>query len=163
MRCDCRICNHPFRSHIENALFKITEDTATEIVERISKKFALDVDEIHDHMLFHSPTSDGDSIVRQIKLKEADILQAAVMDQLNTMQDVGSRIRRFVNSEDPEDIRFEKTLTKPVVDLYIGSGDNLRRGIQTLAEINQLLNGPKDTAANGMLALAEAIRGSAST
>ena len=47
--------------------------------------------------------------------------------------------------------------TKPVVDLYIGSADGLRRTVQTIADVNQLLNGPKDDGLSGLGALAKAL------
>lgn len=153
----CQVCSHPEREAIEAALFKMPSENATEALLRIAKEFDIPPEELQKHFLMHSSFGSEESIVRQIKIREADLLSAMAFDQLETVKAVGKRMRRFVGSSDADDVRFEKTLTKSVVDLYIGAGECLRKNVQTLADINQLLNGPKDEGSSGLSALAKVI------
>ena len=160
--CPCPICNHPVRTAIEMAMLKCTPDNSDKVVERISRIYKVSKEDVHEHMLFHTFIGDDaeeDSIVRKLKLREADILGAAVVEQMATMQAVGQRIRKAALS-DSEDLRFEKTLTKPMVDLYNGPNDGMRQNIQALADINQLLNGPQASGISGLMALTQVLKDS---
>lgn len=159
----CAVCDHAKRVDIETALFKMTPESGTLTLEKIAEAYDVTIEDLQEHALFHTSFNcepNGDSIVRQIKKREADMLAAVAMEQLATMKVVGKRIRRFVESPDDEDIRFEKTLTKPVVDLYVGCSDGVKGTIKTMAEIDRMLNGPQDNLGGGLNALAAAIRGS---
>ena len=81
------------------------------------------------------------------------------MEYMTTMQVVGRRIRNYAKESD-EDLRFEKLLSKPVTDLYIGCGDGLKGTVKALADINQQLNGPKDDGTSGLAALVTALNAS---
>ena len=160
---DCAVCKHALRLNIENALFKLAPENAELTLARIAQEYAVPEEELRAHALFHSSFNfepNGDSIVRQIKLREADMLGAAALEYMTTMQMVGARIRGYAAESTGEDIRFEKLLTKPVTDLYIGCGDSLKGAIKTLADINQQLNGPKDEGTSGLAALAAALHAS---
>lgn len=159
----CGICVHPQRVSIENALFKMTPENATLTLEKIAKQYNVSEEDLREHALFHTSFNfepNGDSIVRQIKMREADMLGAAAMEYMTTMQVVGSRIRKFAQESADDDVRFEKCLTKPVADLFIGCGDGLKSTVKALADINQQLNGPKDEGVSGLAALAAAINSS---
>lgn len=159
----CAVCTHPHREEIEMALLKMSPETSTAVLEQCAKAFDISIEDLQHHALFHTSfdcSSGSDSIVRQIKMREADMLAAMAADQLATVKAVGKRIRRFADTVDGEDVRFEKTLTKPMVDLYNGAGDGLRRTVQTLADVNQLLNGPKDEGLSGLAALAQVLHDS---
>lgn len=153
----CPVCTSCRRVEIETALFRVHSDDGPEALENISKAFDIEVPALQEHMLFHAAMSSADSIARQIKMREADLLTASAIDQFNTMKSVGKRLRDAINEADSEDVRFEKCATKSVVDLYIGSADGLRRTVQTIADVNQLLNGPKDDGLSGLGALAKAL------
>lgn len=157
----CVICNHPMRVEIETALFKMSPDNSESILNSIAEKYDVPIEALQEHSLYHTSFGcepGGDSIVRQIKMREADMLAFVALDQLETVKTVGKRIRRFADTDDPEDVRFEKSLTKSVVDLYVGAGDGVRRNVQTIADINQLLNGPKDDSLSGLAALAKVLQ-----
>lgn len=166
----CNVCSHPHREEIENALYKMNSKNANKILAKISEEYDVSIEDLQKHALFHTPIMGDpqgdsedeihDSIVRQIKMREADVLSAIVLDQATTVKVLGKRIRRFATSSDEEDIRFEKTLTKPIVDLYNGASDGLRKNIQTLADLNQLINGPKDDGLSGLSALAQVLAAS---
>ena len=62
--------------------------------------------------------------------------------------------------DDDKQFQLSKLLTKPMVDLYIGLGGEIRQNVKTMAELDRMLNGPQDSTAGGLVALAQAIRGS---
>lgn len=107
------------------------------------------------------------SIMRKLKLREVDMLNEVGQEYLVTLKAMGRRINRLAqtSSIDEEDrdkeVKLAKLLTKPMVDLYVGLGGEIRQTVKTMAEIDRMLNGPEDSAAAGMAALAAAIRGSA--
>lgn len=107
------------------------------------------------------------SITKQLKLREADMLMAVAQEYMMTLQSIGVRIKRMARETSDEsrddDYIFARTITKPVVDLYVGAGRELRETIRAIAEINQNINGPKDNDVSGLKALAEAIKTSTET
>ena len=107
-----------------------------------------------------------DSLTRKMKLREADMLAAVGQEYLVTLKAMGRRINKLaqVSSIDIEDeekqLKLAKLLTKPIVDLYVGLGGEIRQTVKTMAELDRMLNGPEDNGASGLAALAAAIRGS---
>ena len=107
-----------------------------------------------------------DSLTRRMKLREADLLAAVGNEYLVTMKTMGRRINKLaqVSEIDIEDndrqLKLAKLLTKPMVDLYVGLGGEIRQTVRTMAELDRLLNGPEDSATSGLVALAKAIQGS---
>ena len=106
------------------------------------------------------------SLARKMKLREADVLATVNNEYLVTLKAMGRRINRLANvsSIDAEDeakkVELAKLLTKPMVDLYIGLGGEIRQNVRAMAEVDRMLNGPQDSSNNGLQALADAIRGS---
>lgn len=107
-----------------------------------------------------------DSLTRRMKLREADLLAAVGNEYLVTLKTMGRRINKLaqVSEIDIEDndrqLKLAKLLTKPMVDLYVGLGGEIRQTVKTMAELDRLLNGPEDSATSGLVALAKAIQGS---
>ena len=93
-----------------------------------------------------------DSLTRRMKLREADLLAAVGNEYLVTMKTMGRRINKLaqVSEIDIEDndrqLKLAKLLTKPMVDLYVGLGGEIRQTVKTMAELDRLLNGPEDSA-----------------
>lgn len=199
MPSSCKICNHPDRAEIENAILTMTADAPPNeknSIEQIAEQYKVDLDELKMHALFHTPLiGDGDveelrdaggvcntpildapivecaskpeprdSLTRRMKLREADMLAAVGQEYLVTLKTMGRRINKLaqVSSIDIEDeekqLKLAKLLTKPMVDLYVGLGGEIRQTVKTMAELDRLLNGPEDSAATGLAALAQAIR-----
>lgn len=195
----CRICNHPDRAEIENAILTMTADAPPNdenSIEAIAAQFNVPLDELKMHALFHTPlVGDGDieelrdaatltmtagdteltevvkaaprdSLTRRMKLREADMLAAVGNEYLVTLKTMGRRINKLaqVSSIDIEDeekqLKLAKLLTKPMVDLYVGLGGEIRQTVKTMAELDRLLNGPEESATSGLVALAKAIQGS---
>lgn len=160
----CKICTHEKRAEIENALLSISTDNTAVTLQTISENYHVTVNDLKLHALMHAPMGyvdrgdEQDSIARKIKLKEADMLNAVVNEYMVTLKNVGRRINKLANDSDV-DLMFEKILSKPVTDLYIGLGGEIRATVKTMAELDSVLNGA-NTATSGLQALAEAIRGS---
>lgn len=186
----CSICNHPDRAGIENAILSMTSAVNAEdrrSIEDIATEYEVSLDELKMHALFHTPlvsksdldtvattaeTEDAstgrDSLMRKMKLREADMLSAVSNEYLVTLKAMGRRLNKLVSvsSIDVEDedkvFRLSKLLTKPMVDMYIGLGNEIRQNVKTMAEMDRMLNGPQDNPMSGLTALAQAIRGSGS-
>lgn len=181
----CTICNHPDRAEIENAILSMTDGSKTSI-EVIAEQYDVSLADLKMHALFHTPlvgaadleqlgVTDSDqsekavprdSLTRRMKLREADLLAAVGNEYLVTLKTMGRRINKLaqVSEIDVEDndrqLKLAKLLTKPMVDLYVGLGGEIRQTVKTMAELDRLLNGPEDSATSGLVALAKAIQGS---
>lgn len=166
---NCKICNHAQRDEIEAVLYRMTPKNADELLLQLSDAYDIDVEELQRHAMFHAcmdltPQGEETSIVRQIKLRETDLLAQCAKDYADTLALVGTRIRQKARKESDadglDDTRFERSMTKGLVELYLGCGDNVRKTIKDITDINQILNGPKDDGLSGLGALAAAIAGS---
>lgn len=180
----CKICDRTDRADIENAILNISAESKITI-ESIAEQYGVDVQELRNHALFHTPlvapcdivvsesvadesqlTEVKTSLARKMKLREADILTTMNNEYMVTLKAMGRRINRLasVSSIDCEDadkeVKLAKLLTKPMVDLYIGLGGEIRQNVKAMAEVDRMLNGPQDNGNNGLQALADAIRGS---
>ena len=174
----CSICNRADRAEIENAVLSISTESGL-TVEKIAEQFECSLVDLRTHALFHTPlltpavceTSENPpeprpSLTRKIRLREADILEAVSNEYLVTLKAMGRRINKLANgsSIDAEDadkaVQLAKLLTKPMVDLYVGLGGEIRQNVRAMAEVDRMLNGPQENGNSGLQALAEAIRGS---
>lgn len=183
----CKICSSPHRAEIENAILSMVADAPpsdVRSIESIAKHFEVPLEELKMHALFHTPLvgeadvtalkseepsepeKPRESLTRKMKLREADMLAAVGNEYLVTLKAMGRRINKLaqVSSIDIEDqekqLQLAKLLTKPMVDLYVGLGGEIRQTVKTMAEIDRMLNGPQDNLGGGLNALAAAIRGS---
>lgn len=182
----CKICNRSDRADIENAILNISAESQI-TVESIAEHYQVDVQELRNHALFHTPlvapcdivTSTTEpvlnpdaeakiptSLARKMKLREADILASVNNEYMVTLKAMGRRINRLANvseidaEDDAKKVELAKLLTKPMVDLYIGLGGEIRQNVKAMAEVDRMLNGPQESNNNGLQALADAIRGS---
>lgn len=156
----CNVCSHPNRYDIEQAMLHLSE-TCT--LEAISELYEISVEDLKTHAVFHTQVNvDGaevESIAKKVKVSEAEAITEVIKEYTFTLKNVGKRINTLAFSH-PEDVKFEKLLTKPIVDLYLGLGSEIRQSVKALAEVNQILNGPQNDNSSGLLALAAAINSS---
>lgn len=159
---NCPICDSPDRAEIETALLSIG-DSELQNLDEIAKVYELDIDDLQRHALFHSPiavTVTGDvvdetpSIARQLKLREADMLAATAAEYMITLKLTGRCIR---NMAQQDEYSFARKLTKPLVDLYIGTGGEMRATLKTLAELKAQIEGPKTDNNSGIAKLFDAL------
>ena len=106
------------------------------------------------------------SMSKKLKLLEADVLTSVNNEYLVTLKAVGRRVNKLaqVSSIDEEDADKQlwcaKLMTKPIVDLYLGLGAEIRKNVATITDIDRAVNGPQDSTTSGLAALASAIRDS---
>lgn len=188
----CEICNRADRADIENAILSMHEVSGSGIefiAEQFGcdltelKRHAMFHLPLCDQLMMEDPkfkpgvsTEEVDpreaehrtSLTRKLKLREADILEATSHEYLITLKALGRRINRLtktstIEGEDEDlQLRIAKYLTKPMVELYIGVGGEIRSNVKQLAEIDRMLNGPQENTGSGLMALAKAIQGSGS-
>ena len=162
---NCTVCNHPQRVEIEQAILHISPDKPEITLDSISKEYDIPVADLKKHAILHCPlpididNEEVDSIVRKNKMREMDTLEEVALEYLVTLKNVGRRINKYA-CEGEDSVRFEKLLTKPVSDLYLGLGSEIRQTTKAIADIDQLLNGPKTDNTSGLAALAAAITAS---
>lgn len=164
---DCKVCESQYRFEIEQAIMRIS---GTLTVADIAKEFDVPEDDIRRHAIMHTPLGvdtegpEMDTIASRIKTKEADMLAEVASEYLITLKGVSRRINSYLKDDSPSGLgTFEKLLTKPIVDLYLGMGAEVRSTVKVLAEVNQIMNGPKEDNISGLSALASAISNSRST
>lgn len=170
----CAICEHKQRIGIENAIKRAISQG--ESLNDVATHFGVDVNDLRQHALMcpeaSQPNEDGsselkeqDSIARKLKLAEADMLTEVAEEYKKTMLVTGSKIRDLLEGndssfeEDPS-VKAAKCITKPLVDLYTGSGDSIRQTVKALGDLDKYLNGESETGSAGLNALAAAIIGS---
>ena len=150
----CPICSHALLHEIDAALLQ--PDLS---IDAVARDYCVDVLSLKIHALLHTPDETGASLGRKLKLREADMLTITASEYLQTLVEVGVRIKsHLADIGDPDaSIRFEKLLTPAVVQLYLGTGSEVRNTVKALAELDQLLNGEQNSTSSGLQALALAI------
>lgn len=192
----CSICDSALRSDIENAILNMTSSGDGCTLEQIAEAYGVDKEELKIHAMFHTPLVSAEelepkvraatkvegmdefqlteeeekplrnSLTRQMRLRETDLLQEVTNEYLITLKAMGRRINRLIvvkeidGDDDDQAYRMAKLLTKPAVDLYLGLGGEIRQTVKTISDIDRAINGPKDGTSSGLQALADAIRGS---
>lgn len=158
MNSTCSICSRPDCELINKALLEGNYTANEDVLESVCAKFDCDMDELKAHALFHVPEGSTDSLLRQMKLEEADALSAVTECYMRTLKSMCAKLEGVINDgESP--MACSKMLTKPMVDLYLGTGMEIRQTVKAAVEIDRMLNGPQDPATAGLAALAAAIRG----
>lgn len=159
----CKICTHPQRAEIEAAILRISPTDPSVSMDSIAEEYGVEVTDIKKHALLHTALGmspeDSESIARKLKLRESDMLTEVAVEYLVTLKGVGRRLNRYI-AEGEDSVRFEKMLTKPVVDMYLGLGSEIRQTVKAIADIDHLMNGPKEDNTSGLAALAAAINAS---
>lgn len=179
----CKVCNRADRAEIEAAILAMSPGSAKGSqfsIESIAERFNLDVEELKQHALFHVPVVGEDdlglqeseskcrnSLTRKMHLREADLLSEVSNEYLVTLKNMGRRINNLLNSdvqggliEEERQLKTAKLLTKPMVELYLGLGVEIRSNVKAMADLDRQLNGPQDSVGSGLAALAAAINGS---
>lgn len=172
----CVVCDRLDRASIELAILEMPEHPGDSI-EAIADRFDVDVSSLKTHAVFHVPTVSNvetGSLARNMKLHEADMLSSVCNEYMATLTVLGRRVRSLAEGTSLPDsyyndtngdeefgrqLKLTKMLTKPMVDLYIGLGSEIRSTVKTVAELNRMINGEDDGASAGLKALADALRG----
>lgn len=158
----CAICDHPSRYAIEQALMHLGPSLT---IDNIADEYDVDLIDLKRHAMLHLPVVSVEgceqdsqmSLAGKMKMKEVSMLEEVAVEYLITLKNVGRRINLFASDDK---VAFEKLLTKPVADLYVNLGSEIRQTVEAIADIDVKLNGPKEDNTSGLAALAAAINGS---
>lgn len=160
----CKICEHPRVQEINEAVLNMNVRETS--MEEIAEQFDVDAVELTRHAILDiSATPPVESLARQLKLKEADTLAALQAEYMQTVTKTGEFIRGIFGnvdeaSEPAEKVAVAKLITKPIVELYVGTGSEVRNTARTLADLKQILQGGEGGPLSGLAALAAAIQSS---
>lgn len=160
----CTICDHPQRAEIERCLLVSDYGNGEMTIADIARKYKVSVTDLQVHAFMHTSMVQlesaevGDSIAGAVKKREANLLSAMADEYYATLKATGKQIRTIMNDESNGGAR---TITKPLVELYIGVGNNLRQTMETIVTMNQKVNGEQDAGMQALAAVVSAIRGSA--
>lgn len=163
----CEICTHENRLEIERALMNLSSSVT---IDKIAEDYNVSLEDLKIHALFHTPLGMQDeqteSIVQKLKLSESNMLSEVAIDYMITLKNMSNAINKAMMTNDPSDnamdsvFAISKIITKPVVELYLGLGAEVRKTVSEIAEIDNLLNGPKEDSTAGLAALVNAINAS---
>lgn len=159
----CSICDHPRRAEIEKCLLLNDYGNAGRSLSDIAKEFKVSVQDLQVHAFMHTSMEQleraevGESIASSVKKREANLLSAVADEYYVTLKATGKQIRTLMNDEANGGAR---TVTKPLVELYLGTGNNLRQTLESIVEMNQVLNGDQDPGIQALANIVTAIRGS---
>lgn len=144
----CPICDHPYRSQIERALMdgvsleKIMETYNSDTYSAPEFKFTKDQLRIHSVCHIAMPSQDDvkESIADKLALKEADMLIISCKEYMTTLQHLGSVINTKLSQIQTGEAETRIELTKPMVDLYLGTGAQIRDTVQMMTEAYAEMN-----------------------
>lgn len=106
-------------------------------------------------------TSGKDRLTDRLNMREGDLLLAAANEYFSTLTTVGRRIKAFASdASEGSDARLVNFCTNALVNLYLGTGQELRKAIDEINALNTSINGSHDSASAGLQALAMALANS---
>ena len=165
----CVVCGHEHRRAIEDYISTVDTPGVQITLDGVAKKFGVPLIDLQVHALMHSPVTrleeDGMplSIAGQLKKGEANLLYAVAEEYYQTLKQAGKEVRRRMvpapTDEDDGPTLLAPRLTKELVDLYIGVGNNLRQTVGTIVDMNQKLNDEADPALKALQGIIQAVRG----
>ena len=160
----CSVCNHPRRAQIERYILNMCDRGEDVDLAVVADRWGLNLDDLKNHIILHSSlglSSLGSklpkhqTLAQKIGVREADILLEVANEYMLTLRALGNELSdRIADKDEP----IFRTLTKPVTDMYLGLGSEVRATIKTVGELNAMVNGPADNGASGLEAIASAIR-----
>lgn len=156
----CRICSHPKRAEIEDKLMSArgTEELDT-VIDQVSKEYKLSKIDLKVHMTLHctvmEDAKDAVSMADKIKMNEADTLRETIKNYLVTLTNTGTKLNDIL--EDGDDAQTLRMIQKPIVDLYLGCGAEIRGTVEALIKLNAAVNGNESTATNSLRLLIETL------
>lgn len=154
----CRICAHPKREEIEKELLRARGTAALDDkIREASKKFNVSAIDLKVHLLMHcsvmEEAKDAASMADKIKMNEADTLRETIKNYLVTLTNTGTKLNDIL--EEGDDAQTLRMIQKPIVDLYLGCGAEIRGTVDALIRLNAAVNGNENTANNSLKLLVE--------
>lgn len=154
----CSICEHEDRRQIEEYLIASDYGVNGMSLADIAEKYGVPLVDLQVHALMHTPLARledsevGTSIADGLKKREASLLSMMADEYWITLKNTGKAIRTTVQNESGR-------LTKQMVDLYVGVGNNLRQTMESIVAMDQKINGENDAGTRALVDIVKAIRG----
>ena len=156
----CTICNHKDRTSIENELLCRQWGAEDFTLESIADKFSVPIRDLQVHALMHIPvqtiTGDTTSIAQKINMAEADILRQTAANYFITLQNLGMKLNKLMVEDEGAGL---VRISKPIVDLYLGAGSEIRNSVDSIVKMNQAINGEDHSGLNAIASLVTTLRG----
>lgn len=140
----CPICNHPDRHMIEQDLFDgvSLEDIIINYGKETAHSFTKDQLRIHSVCHIKMPsTGTEDSLANKLSLKETDMLVVACNEYMATLQRLGKVINGKLDQIERGEAETRSEFTKPMVDLYLGTGTQIRDTVKAMSETYATMHG----------------------
>lgn len=136
----CPICNNPNRHQIDTDL--LNGDSLEEIVSREYGNFNLNQLRVHavTHVKVLDSSSGNESIATRLAVREADALSATCAEYMATLKRLGAAIDTQISIVEDGEISLSQALSKAVVDLYLGTGNQIRETVRLLMEAEKDMN-----------------------
>jgi len=158
----CVICSHSARKAIEEHLLTFNYGNEGMSIRDIATKFNVPVQDLQVHALMHFSVlgangAEGESLVADIKKREANVLSRVADEYWATIQLAGKILRDDMNNKETKG----RGISKNLMEVYLGAGNNLRQTITAISEMNAKINGEQDKGISALADVVAAIRGSA--
>lgn len=127
----CPVCDSVARHQVEVAL--MSGLSPEEIVEKKYGKFT--VEDIRLHAVAHMELLESkESIATKLACKEADALTRVHSEYMATLSRLGKVISSQLDQVEDGSITMSQALSKATVDLYLGTGNQIRETVKLLTE-----------------------------
>lgn len=134
----CPICESSHRHQIEVDL--LNGDPLEEIMSKCYGRFSMDQLKIHAVSHLKMEHENNESIATRLAVKEADALSQACAEYMATLKRVGVAIESQIASVESGEITVGQALSKSLVDLYLGTGNQIRENVKLLMDAERDMN-----------------------
>lgn len=141
----CPICESSFRHQIEVDLLN---GESIEDVAKKYEKYPLDAVKLHavSHMSLYD--EDGDSIATKLAVKEAEVLSRVHSEYMATLARLGETITSQLDLVSDGSLTLSQAIPKSTVDLYLGTGNQIRETIKLLSDTYADMNADSGASEN---------------
>lgn len=140
----CQVCDHKFKSEIESSILDGVS------YEDVAIAFDLNEEEIKKHCIMHLRIgvigAEDSKILNKAKSKELLLLQQGAFSYFLTMKSLERVIQQRVSSPN----FGNASISKAMVDLYLGAGNNMRQMIDSLFADMNILTGDGNQGLNAL-------------
>lgn len=156
----CRVCNHTKRDEIDKALMSINGTSNLEsTIREVSSRYGIPVNALKVHYTLHCSVMEDAkntaSMADKVNMNEADALRETIRNYLVTLTNTGTKLNDIL--EEGDDAQTLRMIQKPIVDLYLGCGAEIRGTVDALIRLNVAVNGNESTATNSLKLLVETL------
>lgn len=168
---NCPICNHKQRDKIEKEIkaMQFSDGDDTKDLHKIADTYKVKYNDLLIHMVMHISTENereiiqvngvqNESLASTIKRKEADILQNCLEEQTATLKNLSVKLNSIIAKHTDDEPTLQQ-ITKPIVELYLGTGQSIRATVDSIARLNLAVNGEKNEGISSLAGLVQVLKG----